>query len=165
LSNIDLVLMLILLAGAIHGFKQGFLPELFSLLALILGVLLGFKFLGFAMVWLDANTKIEKEILPLAAFGLIFVVVLVLTGLVGKLVTDRTQPEMLGKADKLLAALLCIVRTTFSLSVFLWVLDSFHIRFIDNWKEKSALLPTIEAFAPRVTQWIAGFVPFFKGVF
>ena len=52
MSGIDIALCIFILIGAYHGYKAGFLLELFSLVAVVLGVLGGFKLMGWAMVLL-----------------------------------------------------------------------------------------------------------------
>ena len=85
MSGIDIVLGILILIGAYHGYKAGFLLELFSLIAIVLGVLAGFKFMGWAMVVLGEKLNINKNVLPyvplLPYLSLVVIVVNLLEGL------------------------------------------------------------------------------------
>ena len=73
MTTVDIVLMILLLIGAIAGYREGFLIELFSLAALVLGVLGAFKLMGYAIVLLADHFDINKTVLPYVAVAYIFV--------------------------------------------------------------------------------------------
>ena len=53
MSQADIVLGLLVLLGSWSGYKEGFLMELISLAAILLGVLCGFKLMGEGMIILE----------------------------------------------------------------------------------------------------------------
>jgi len=165
LSGIDIVLALLILVGAYHGYKAGFLLELFSLVAIVLGVLAGFKFMGWAMVVLGEKVHINKDVLPYVAFAVVFIAVVIVVNLLGKLVKASVDKTLLGPLDDVGGALLGLVRTTFVFSIALWIIDSLKLSFISAWTEDSWLYPMVAGVAPKFTHWIGGFFPFFKDVF
>jgi membrane protein required for colicin V production len=165
LSGIDIVLALLILLGAYHGYKAGFLLELFSLIALVLGVLAGFKFMGWAMVVLGQKIEINKQVLPYVAFAAVFVAVVIVVNLLGKLVKASVDKTFLGPIDEVGGAFLGLVRTTFVFSIALWIVDSLNLSFISDWTEDSWFYPMVAGVAPKFTHWISGFLPFFKDVF
>jgi membrane protein required for colicin V production len=165
LSGIDIVLGLLILVGAYHGYKAGFLLELFSLIAIVLGVLAGFKFMGWAMVVLSEKVQINKDVLPYVAFAVVFVAVIIVVNLLGKLVKASVDKTFLGPLDDVGGAVLGLVRTTFVFSIALWIVDSLELSFLSEWTENSWLYPMVAGIAPKFTHWISGFLPFFKDVF
>ena len=165
MSGIDIVLALLILVGAYHGYKAGFLLELFSLVAIVLGVLAGFKFMGWAMVVLGEKVHINKDVLPYVAFAVVFIAVVIVVNLLGKLVKASVDKTLLGPLDDVGGALVGLVRTTFVFSIALWIVDSLNLSFISEWTEGSWLYPMVAGVAPRFTHWISGFFPFFKDVF
>lgn len=165
MSGIDIVLALLILVGAYHGYKAGFLLELFSLVAIVLGVLAGFKFMGWAMVMLGEKVQINKEVLPYVAFAVVFIAVVIVVNLLGKLVKASVDKTLLGPLDDVGGALVGLVRTTFVFSIALWIVDSLDLSFISEWTEDSWLYPMVASVAPKFTHWISGFFPFFKDVF
>jgi membrane protein required for colicin V production len=165
LSGIDIVLGLLILIGAYHGYKAGFLLELFSLIAIVLGVLAGFKFMGWAMVVLSDKVNINKNVLPYLAFAAIFIAVVVVVNLLGRLVKASVDKTFLGPVDEVGGAFVGLLRTTFVFSIALWIVDSLKLSFVSQWTEDSWLYPMVAGVAPKFTHWISGFFPFFKDVF
>ena len=165
MSAIDIVLGLLILLGAYHGYKAGFLLELFSLVAIVLGVLAGFKFMGWAMIVLGEKVDINKNVLPYVAFAAVFIGVVVVVNLLGKLVKASVEKTFLGPIDDFGGAVVGLVKTTFVFSIALWIVDSLRLSFISEWTEDSWLYPMVAGIAPKFTHWISGFFPFFKDVF
>jgi membrane protein required for colicin V production len=165
LSGIDIVLGLLILLGAYHGYKAGFLLELFSLVAIVLGVLAGFKFMGWAMVVLGEKVDINKNVLPYVAFAVVFVAVVIVVNLLGKLIKASVGNTFLGPIDDVGGAVVGLIRTTFVFSIALWIVDSLKLSFISEWTKDSWLYPMVADVAPKFTHWISGFFPFFRDVF
>jgi membrane protein required for colicin V production len=165
LSGLYIVLGVLILVGAFHGYKAGFLLELFSLVAVVLGVLAGFKFMGWAMVTLAGKFDINEKVLPYVAFAAVFVVIVIIVNLLGRLVKASVDKTFLGPADQTAGALLGLLRTVFAFSVVLWIVDSLKLSLMTKWTEDSWLYPMVAAFAPKLTHWISGIFPFFNDVF
>lgn len=165
MSVADIALVIIILIGAYSGFKEGFLMELFSLMALLLGVLGGFKLMGWAMLLLAEEFNVDQKVLPYVAFGVVFLAIVIVVRLVGNLIKVSLDKSFLGKVDQVAGAFLGLIKTCFMLSVLIWLVDSLKISFPDRWTHNSWLLPGIASFAPRVTSWVGEFFPVFKDVF
>ena len=164
MSTADIALMAMILIGAYSGFKQGFLLELFSFGALLLGVLGGFKLMGYAMVFLAGRFDMDQKILPYVAFAAVFVAIVILVRLLGTLLKLSVSRTFLGPVDQAAGAGLGLLKATFMLSVSLWILDALDFNLPEKWTSHSWLLPRIESFAPQVTNWIGGYIPFFRDV-
>ena len=165
MSGIDIVLGVLILLGAYHGYKAGFLLELFSLIAIVLGVLAGFKFMGWAMVMIGEKVHVNKNILPYVAFAFVFIAVVIVVNLLGKLVKTSVDRTFLGPVDEVGGALVGLIRTTFVFSIALWIVDSLKLSFVSQWTENSWLYPLVAGIAPKVTDWISAVFPFFEDVF
>ncbi|MEP6734373.1 MAG: CvpA family protein [Chryseolinea sp.] len=164
MKGIDILLAVIILIGIINGYKSGFVLELFSLLAVILGILGGFKLMGLGMIYLNSHFNINEKFLPYAAFGLVFVIIVIVVNLLGRAVKASVSKSLLGSVDQVAGAFLGLLRTVFMVSVMLWIGDSLHLRFLSNWSEDSKLYPMISSFAPKLTDWISTVVPVFRDV-
>jgi len=165
LSTIDIVLSIMLAFGVFGGYRKGFLAELFSLLAIVLGVLAGFKLMGEAMLMLGKHYSIDEKILPYAAFAVVFVIVVVIVNLLGKLLKSSLDKSALGSADQLLGGALGMLRTAFMLSVVLWIIHSVNVDLTSRWTEGSWLYPIIAKFAPAFTEWVGEIFPVFGNLF
>jgi membrane protein required for colicin V production len=164
MSGVDIAITVFILLGAYSGFKQGFLLELFSLLGIFLGVLGGFKLMGWAMVLLADRFNVDQKVLPYIAFAVVFIGIVIVVNLIGRMLKMSVDKSFLGRLDQAAGAALGILKTIFMLSVVLWIMDSLNVD-LDRWNEGSWLYPRVAEFAPKVTTWVGKVVPFFKDVF
>lgn len=165
MSAADIALCVLLVIGAFSGYREGFLMELFSFIAIVLGVLGGFKLLGWAMILLSDRFEIDQKVLPFVAFGVVFVIIVIAVRLLANLIKVSIDKSFLGRVDQIAGAFLGIIKTAFMLSVLLWIVDSMKVNIPGKWTNDSRLLPEIAVFAPKVTSWIGNFLPVFKDVF
>jgi membrane protein required for colicin V production len=165
LSKIDFALIIVLVIGAVSGYRKGFLQELFSLVGILLGILAGFKLMGIAMVNLAQHYDIDEKVLPYVAFIVVFLIVIILVSLVGKLLKSSIEKTVLGNADQAAGSIVGILKTAFMASVMLWIASSMEAKIPDSWTHDSWLYPTIATLAPKVTSWIAEIFPVFSDLF
>lgn len=165
MSSVDIALVVLILGGGFIGYRQGFLMELFSFAAVILGVLGAFKLLGYAVVWLSDQFNINESVLPYVAFAAVFIAILIAVKLVGKIIKISIDKTFLGRIDQAAGAALGVLKAVFLLSVSLWLLDVLDFDLPDNWTSDSWVLPRVQSFAPEVTMWLADYIPFFKDIF
>lgn len=165
MSKIDIVLALFLAVGAFSGYRKGFLTELFSLLGIFLGVLAGFKLMGQAMIMLSEHYSIDEKFSPYVAFGVVFLIVIIIVSLIGKLLKSSLDKTVFGGADQVMGSFLGIARTAFMLSVLLWLADSLHVEFPTGWTTDSWLYPFTANIAPTVTSWVSEVFPYFSNLF
>lgn len=165
MSTIDIALIIIFLMGAFGGYRKGFLQELFSLLGIMLGILAGFKLMGAAIVMLSDHYTINDRVLPYVAFGIVFLIVVVLVSLLGKLLKSSIEKTVLGNADQLAGSILGLFKTAFMVSVVLWITTSLDLNIPEHWSEDSWLYPMTASLAPTVTSWVAELFPVFSDLF
>jgi membrane protein required for colicin V production len=161
LSKVDITLSIIILVGAYSGFRDGFRVEIFSLVAILLGVLFGFKLMGYTMIVLEEEFFIDEFALPYIAFGCVFFFVLLLVNLVAKILMDKFPEPLLGLADPYAAGLVGLLRTSFMISLVLWILESLKIHFPPDWTTDSWLWQKVAKFAPDTLDDIGNLIPFF----
>jgi membrane protein required for colicin V production len=139
--------------------------ELFSILAIILGVLGGFKLMGWAMIWLQNEFHADKATLPYIAFTIVFLAIVIIVMLIGKMFKVSVDKSFLGSMDKAMGACLGIFRTAFMISVVIWIADSLKFSPPEAWTDDSWLYPFTASIAPGVSSWVGGFIPFFREIF
>ena len=165
MSKIDIFLTFLVLVGAFSGYRQGFLMELFSVVAVILGIFGGFKLMGEAMLLLQKNFNADKSTLPYIAFGIVFLIIVIGVTLIGRIIKASIDKTFLGKMDAIMGSLLGIFKMVFLASVIFWILNSFHYKFPETWTKDSWLYPHIAVIAPGLARWVAQFLPFFSEIF
>lgn len=165
MSKVDIVLALLVVLGAWSGYKEGFLMELISAAAIMLGVLGGFKLMGEGMIFLEEKFNADRSTLPYLSFAVIFIIIVVLVRLLGKLVKNSIDKTFLGKVDQAMGSILGAFKTLFLLSIVLWIADSLRFTPKEEWTNGSWLYPFTATLAPRTADWLGGFIPVFKEIF
>jgi membrane protein required for colicin V production len=165
LSKVDIIILISAVIGAYSGYKQGFLMELISLVAIFLGILAGFKLMGEGMILLQEKFNADKSTLPYISFIVIFIIVVVLVRLLGKWVKDSIDKSFLGTMDQSIGGLLGVFKTLFMLSIIIWIMDSLKLSPRTDWTQGSWLYPFTAKLAPKTAAWIGGFLPLFKDIF
>jgi len=164
-SWVDITIILIIVFGGYQGYRQGFLMSLFSLLAIFLGILGAFKLMGLALIFLMDHFDLDKKTLPYVAFGIVFLLIVLVVNFIGKTLRASIDKSFLGRVDEAAGAGLGVVKTAFMLSVVVWLFGSLKIDYRPQWAQDSTLMPYIEGFAPEVTSWVGEVVPAFKDLF
>lgn len=148
---LDVLLVIPLLWMAYKGFTRGLIMEVTRLLALVAGVYLAARFASLLAEYLYKNTSLTNEFLPIIAFALILVGVMLLVYFFGKMLEGMTKMAAMNWADKAAGAFFGIARGVLMLSLLIMLLNRFSL--LDGAKEseavkKSFLFAPIQAFAP-----------------
>jgi membrane protein required for colicin V production len=165
LSRIDVAISLLLGLGAYFGYKRGFLAELFFFTALVLGVLIGFKFTGWGVEYLHRHFNADTNFLPYISFFLIFVGVVFLVISIGNRIKQLMDQTFLGKVDPIAGALLGSMKWTFGASIIFWLAIKVNYTFPEEWTQGSWLYPKTLGFSKYISEFIGNFLPFFKETF
>lgn len=129
---IDIVILIIILWFSYKGYKNGIISELAALLALILAIWAALKHSSFANNILKEQFNITGDYVPYLGFILTFIVVLLIVGLLGKLLTRLLGMVQLGIANRLLGLLFSATKICLILSLIINGLDRIntHTEFI-----------------------------------
>lgn len=155
----DLIILIPLLVGAYKGFRDGLIIEVFSLLALILGIIGGFKLLHVVMEFMQEEWGFEGTWLPFIAFLLIFIGIILLTNIAGKALSKLINITALGVFDKLGGAVLAVFKYALGLSVLIWILDKMDVDLPAGWISDSVVYPYLEPLAQWMWDLIAVIFP------
>jgi membrane protein required for colicin V production len=124
MNYIDLVLGIILIVAAIQGFRKGFIVELASLAALILGIWGAIKFSDWTAGFITRTTKFHSDHLSTIAFLLTFITIVILIHLLGKVLDNTVKAIALGFLNRLAGIIFGVLKTAVILSIFLLLFDS-----------------------------------------
>lgn len=165
MSKIDIAITLLLVFGGYFGYQRGFLAELFFFLALVLGVMIGFKLTGWGVVYLHSHFNADTVFLPYISFFIIFILVVLLVIFIGNRIKHFMDQTFLGKVDALAGAILGIMKYAFCASTIFWLALKVNYTFPESWTQGSWLYPRIVAFAGTVSEFFGNFLPFLKETF
>lgn len=114
---LDWVLLALLAAAAVRGFFRGFVVELASLVALVLGIWAASRYNAAVAAWIGLDPRHE-----VISFLATFIGVLVAIHLLAKLITKALDLAQLGLPNKVAGLLFGALRAAFVLSVMLNIL-------------------------------------------
>lgn len=123
MNYIDLVLGILLLVAAIQGFRKGFIIELASLLALILGIWGGIKFSAFTADFITKHTGYHSQHLGTIAFIVTFIAIVILIHIMAKLLDTVVKAVLLGFLNRLAGIIFGVLKAAVILSIVLLLFD------------------------------------------
>lgn len=124
MNYIDLVFSLLLIIAAIQGFRNGFIIELASLAALILGIWGGIKFSDITAVFITKHTGYQSEHLSVIAFVITFIIIIILVHMMGKMLDNVVKAIFLGFLNRLAGIIFGVLKAAVILSIFLLLFDN-----------------------------------------
>lgn len=151
----DIIVGIILILAIIKGFKNGFVIELASFVALILGVL-GAIFLS---SWAEAIMRQwwDWKYLGAVAFLITFIAIVFGTHLIAKLINEMIKLAALNMINRIAGAIFSLVKYAFIISILFSVLEYFHwnnLIISPQQQSESKLYEPISKFAPSIFPYL-----------
>ena len=143
---IDLVILIPLIYGAWKGFKKGFVMELFTILALLVGLYAAFHFSDKITEMIVGKTHEKPGYLPAISFLLLFLAVGAMVYFGGKALEQVLKLAQLSFLNKGTGALIGILKWGYLIGcifVFIQSLDSDEKFITKKNKENAILYPTV----------------------
>lgn len=151
MTFLDFLVLIPLCWFGFKGFKNGLIYEITTLVALILGAWLSYRFANVISLCFSESTFAKPM-----AFILIFVSVVLLVHFAGKLVEKSIKLVIPGFVDHLLGLLFGICKVMVVFSVFFFVIESIdrhQILIKPETKEKSVAYQYVEPIIPHALSW------------
>jgi membrane protein required for colicin V production len=123
MNYIDIILGILLIIAAVRGFMKGFVIELASLAALILGIWGAIHFSHLTAGFLTGTFNWNPESIGLVAFLITLLLIVVVVHILGKLLTKVVEAMALGLLNHLAGMLFGVFKTALILSVVLLLFD------------------------------------------
>jgi membrane protein required for colicin V production len=128
MNYIDLIIIALLVLGLARGFTDGFVKEFASLLALILGIWGAIKFSSFTAAKLYDYFDMTGRYVGILAFGITFIVIVILVHFIGLLVDRFVDSMALGFLNRLLGLVFGLIKNALILSVIFVILNAFDAK-------------------------------------
>lgn len=161
MKTLDIILLIPLVFGAVLGFKKGLLLEIFGVLAFVLAIIGGFKLMEVGMVYLSEYFEDFGQLLPFISFILIFLAIILLVNMLGKLLKKVIDMTLLGGFDKFAGAILGLVKWAIGVSILLWLVNNFGIE-LPGQDEDLVLYPFLTELGPKLIASLDVVLPFAK---
>jgi membrane protein required for colicin V production len=161
MNYIDLILLLLLAGSVFGGLKNGFIAELASLLALILGVWGAIKFAGFSHRVLVEQWNLDLPYAGIVSFVITLLIIAAAVHLLARIIQKMAEAANLSIANRVLGAFLSLFKSLFFLGVLLLV--------IDQYAEKISFLPVDKIESSKLSKPMRNLAlssfPFLQGVY
>lgn len=142
MNFVDILILVPLIYAGWKGFQHGIIIEVFTLLALLVGIYAGIHFSDFTAKWLKESLGWESEYIPVVAFTLTFLGIGAMVYFAGKMIEQVARVTNLTPVNKFFGIVFAVLKMTYFVSVFLVVLESYDEKgdFLPpSMKEKSLL--------------------------
>lgn len=161
---IDIIFAILILIAIIKGYKKGLIIAVFSIIAFVVGLAAALKLSATVAVSLQNNVAISSKWLPFLSFGVVFIIVVLLVNLGGKLLEKTFAMALMGWANRVGGVLLFISLHIIIYSIFLFYAVKIHL-FEEATIQSSIVYPFVKPWAPKVMDIFGTILPVFKDMF
>lgn len=127
MNFLDILIVVPLCYAAWKGFQKGLIIEVFTLLALLVGIYCGVKFTGLLTGGLRNQFTEDHSYLPIISFTLIFLAVGAMVFFAGKALERVVKAVHLSIFNKLAGGFFSLAKMAYILSILLVILSSYDL--------------------------------------
>lgn len=128
-------------------------------MAFILAIIGGFKLMETGMVYLSEYFEDFGQLLPFISFLIIFLAIILLINMLGKLLKKMIDMTLLGGFDKFAGAILGLVKWAIGVSILLWLVNNFGVE-LPGQDEELVLYPFLTELGPKIIASLDVVLPF-----
>ena len=159
MSTLDIILLILLITGAVKGYKNGFIIESFSFLAFFIGLFVALELtIPISLALFEGSSFFDLG--AIGIFIALFVILTILVNASAKAFKKAIDMTLLGSVDNLFGAFAGIFKWVFVVSILIWVLDSVGFEIADRYAANTIILPYIVQVGPVIFGWIGEVIPF-----
>jgi len=125
MNFIDIIIVIPILWFGFKGFRKGFIVEIASLAALMLGIWGGIHFSNFIAEYITKWFTIKSDYVPLISFSVTFLLIVILVFLIAKLVEKIVKSAGLGLPNRIAGAVLGAAKSIIIISIVLLLLNKY----------------------------------------
>lgn len=142
MNFIDITILIPLAYAGWKGFKYGLIIEIFTLMALVMGIYAGIHFSDYASTFLKESLEWNSEYLPVVAFTITFLAVGAMVYFGGKAIERVVRFTGLSPINKTFGIIFSVIKMGYFMSVLIVLLESYDEKndFIPEETKKESLL-------------------------
>lgn len=161
MTTLDLLMLIPLAWGAFNGYRKGLLVEIVAVIAFVVAMIVGFKFLAFGIDLLSPyiSREVARKILPWLGFSIIFFPTVFMINQLGLAIRRSLKFTVLGTFDSVAGAAVGLFTWVFGISVILWLFSYMGVKVPPRQINGAILYPYIRPIAPKVMDKAAVWVP------
>lgn len=161
---LDFVGLTLIILFFIRGYKKGIIVAVFSIFAIVLGLMIALKLSGWLGAWLLQQGLVQSGWGQLLSYALLFVGVILLVRLVAKALETALSLVALGWINGLIGGLIYSFLSALVWSSFLWIGNEMHLLSIAT-KTTSLTYNYFQPLAPWVFHHLGSILPMAKKIF
>lgn len=125
MNYLDILIIIPLIIGAWKGFKKGFVIEIFTLMALLIGIYAGINFSDAMADLLREKMNMTSSYLPAIAFTITFLLIGAMVYFAGKLVEKALKLVALSTLNKFAGLVFGAIKMLIFVSASIVILESY----------------------------------------
>lgn len=161
---IDVIALILLVMGIFKGLRNGLILGVFSFLAFIIGLAAALKLSVVVADYLGNSVSVSERWLPVIAFVLVFIGVVLLVRLGARLIERLVQFAMLGWLNRLGGVVFFVLINLFIFSIVLFYAEQLRLIGPET-ARASVVYPYLQPLAPNIIGTLGAVLPFFKSMF
>jgi len=161
---IDIIALILLAMAVFKGYSRGLIVSILSFLAILIGLAAAMKFSIVVAEWLDDNTNIGSQWLPLLSFILIMIGVILIVRWIANLAEAAIEIVLLGWLNKLGGIIFYVLLYMLVYSIILFYATEMHLLKPETIMA-SQTYGIIEPWGPKAIGALGYIIPFFKNMF
>ncbi|HKK10951.1 MAG TPA: CvpA family protein [Bacteroidales bacterium] len=157
MNMLDIIIGIPIIWMAYRGFSKGFVIEVTTLIALLLGIYIAINFSFYTSDLIRDYFTIEEKYMSILSFAVTFVVVVIIIMLLGRLLEKFIDMIALGFLDKLAGGVFGILKAGLIISAILLVINTFDNNeklITPKLKANSLLYPPVASMLPTLLPMI-----------
>ncbi len=158
---IDIICVIVLVAGIIKGYRSGLIQSIFSFVGFILGTILALRFSYIGAIYLNRWFNIDSAYMPILSFLVIFLAILFGLIFFGRLLEGVLKISKINLVNRIGGAAMWALTGLFLLSTVLWYLaKSDFIK--EDVTEQSISWQYVQPISPAVMKAAGTVIPILK---
>ena len=168
MNFIDILILIPVIYSAWKGFKHGLIIEVFTLLALVVGIYAGIHFSDFAAKTLKESFSWDSKYVPVVSFTVTFLAVGAMVYFAGKAIERVVKLTGLTPLNKGFGVFFSVLKMVYFISVFIILIESYDEKsdfFPEKTKEESVLYNPVKKVSTATIPGISESTIFLKNAF
>ena len=165
MNFIDIAILIPLVYAGWKGFKYGLIIEIFTLMALVMGIYAGIHFSDYASKFLKESLEWNSEYLPVVAFTITFLAVGAMVYFGGKAIERVVRFTGLSPINKTFGIIFSIIKMGYFMSVLIVLVESYDEKndfFPEETKKESLLYEPVKNLSTKTIPGITESTIFLK---
>ncbi len=119
MNIVDIVILCCFIPAIYTGITNGFIRQLFSLVALFAGGYVACRFSSLAAIHMERWLSTDPKIMQVLAFLIIFIIIILVVNLIGRGIQSILKVSLLGWLDRSLGVLFSLIKSGIIISILI----------------------------------------------